>query len=58
MNKITDIIDVAKNWRHICQIAVLIAAAGFIVYGVSRGEISIIFNKAIRICMECIGLGR
>ncbi|MBR1397684.1 MAG: thioredoxin [Selenomonadaceae bacterium] len=46
-----------EYWRRRCQVATFIVAAGFIVYGVSRDEITLIFNKAIRICMECIGLG-
>ena len=35
------------------------AAAGLCLmgYGVFRGEMDIVFEKAVRICMECIGLG-
>ncbi|WP_303840657.1 CD1871A family CXXC motif-containing protein [Selenomonas ruminantium] len=36
-------------------LAVLAAAA--LIYGIWRGEMEIIFQKAIRVCMECIGLG-
>ena len=39
------------------RIAVLLAAAGMIAYGVARGEDVIILNKAIHICFQCIGLG-
>ena len=39
------------------RLTIAIIAAGFIYYGIERGELTIIFNKAIRICMECIGLG-
>ena len=46
-----------KERRRRGQIVTLIVAAVFIVYGVSRDEVTLIFNKAIRICMECIGLG-
>lgn len=28
-----------------------------IFFGVERGELKIIFAKATRVCMECIGLG-
>lgn len=41
----------------IIKTVLLIIAAGMIVYGVSRGEMAIAFNKAINICFECIGLG-
>jgi hypothetical protein len=36
---------------------VLLLAVSFMIYGIGRGEISIIWNKAINICLECIGLG-
>lgn len=35
----------------------LVVAAGFLIVGVNRGEVATVFNKAIHICMECIGLG-
>nr|WP_280634479.1 CD1871A family CXXC motif-containing protein [Clostridium aminobutyricum] len=28
-----------------------------IIYGVSRGETPVMFEKAINICLECIGIG-
>lgn len=38
-------------------IFILIIAAAFICYGVSRGEADIVMKKAVIICLECIGLG-
>lgn len=35
----------------------LLAALGMMVYGATRGEVQVLFKKAIYICMECIGLG-
>ena len=29
----------------------------FVVVGVWRGEVEVVFRKAVNICMECIGLG-
>lgn len=43
--------------RKIFQAVVILTAGGFIFHGVTRGEVAIIFQKAARICMECIGLG-
>lgn len=35
----------------------LITACAFIAYGFMRGETIVVLNKAINICLECIGLG-
>ena len=35
----------------------LVVGIAFLAIGVWRGEIEIIFRKAVNICMECIGLG-
>lgn len=34
-----------------------LTAVAMILIGIERGESAIIFNKAARICLECIGLG-
>lgn len=36
---------------------VLGLAVAFIVFGAYRGEVNTVFTKAIRICLECIGIG-
>ncbi len=38
---------------------VLLALSGLLlmIYGVSRGEMSVVLQKAINLCMECIGIG-
>ncbi|MBR3186733.1 MAG: thioredoxin [Lachnospiraceae bacterium] len=43
--------------RKITVPAILLVAAGMIAYGSCRGETAIILNKAVNICMQCIGLG-
>ncbi len=43
--------------RRILQGALLTGAAAMIAYGLISGEGLIILHKAVRICMECIGLG-
>ncbi len=43
--------------RRVIGIVALVAAAAMIVLGVFRDEVIDVFNKAIRICLECIGIG-
>ncbi len=44
-----------KKWL-IC-IGALLAGVCMIAVGATRGEAMTVFEKAIRICMECIGIG-
>ena len=39
------------------RLIIFLAGAAMIFFGVARGELQIIFNKASRVCLECIGLG-
>ncbi|HBV83371.1 MAG: CD1871A family CXXC motif-containing protein [Lachnospiraceae bacterium] len=43
--------------RTILQFLFLLVSILMIAYGVGRGEMEIVWNKAINICLECIGLG-
>ncbi|MBD5514978.1 MAG: thioredoxin [Lachnospiraceae bacterium] len=43
--------------KSIIQITAFLTAAFFILYGMVRGEVSVVLNKAVNICFECIGLG-
>ncbi|MGI5174208.1 hypothetical protein H0R92_11505 [Treponema sp. OMZ 840] len=43
-----------KNLAAACA---LVLGAAFIVFGIMRGEQRIVLQKAIRICLECIGIG-
>ena len=36
---------------------ILLVSVFMIIYGFNRGEVKIVLDKAIRICMECIGIG-
>ena len=44
-----------KTW--ILPGCLLLAGAVMIVLGIARGEHQIVLDKAIRICLECIGIG-
>lgn len=36
---------------------VLCVGIGCLVYGIVSGEALVVFNKAVAICTECIGIG-
>ena len=46
-----------KDWRKWLPTVLFIAALGMCVYGAVTGQAEDVLRKAIRICMECIGLG-
>lgn len=41
---------------HLLRVMVICAAFGFLILGISRGEAAVVLKKAIRICLECIGV--
>jgi hypothetical protein len=38
-------------------LAVFLIGFAFLVFGIWRGETAVVLQKAVRICLECIGLG-
>ncbi|MBQ4404517.1 MAG: thioredoxin [Selenomonadaceae bacterium] len=46
----------SKNFSS-SRIIILAVSAAMIYFGIERGELSTIFAKATRVCLECIGLG-
>lgn len=45
--------------KHINAIRIMLftLSAIMITYGIYRDEVAVVFNKAINICLECIGIG-
>lgn len=43
--------------KFIIQLLLLILGGVFIVYGAMRGEAGVVMEKAIKICLECVGIG-
>lgn len=40
-----------------CGICLAAAGLALMVFGACRGEMSVVLEKAVNICMECIGIG-
>ncbi len=43
--------------RRRLTLPLLLLGLGLLLAGVLRGEVAIVLQKAIRICLECIGIG-
>ncbi|MEQ2578160.1 CD1871A family CXXC motif-containing protein [Hominiventricola sp. CLA-AA-H78B] len=43
--------------RNISQILLLMAGIAMISYGAVRGEAAVVLGKAIKLCLECVGIG-
>ena len=39
------------------SIAIILLAAVLIYYGISRGEVEVVLQKATKLCLECVGIG-
>ena len=39
------------------QVLLLLLSAAFLVYGASCGEAGVALNKAVKLCLECVGIG-
>ncbi len=48
-----------RKLAHFRWTGVLVAGVGLLLmrYGIYRGEVNVVFMKAVNICMECIGIG-
>ena len=47
----------AETKYILLRISALIGGIALTILGIYRGEVAEIFNKAVRICLECIGIG-
>ena len=43
--------------KNLAAAGLLVLGTAFIVFGIMRGEQRVVLQKAIRVCLECIGIG-
>ena len=46
-----------KAIKPVAQVALLIVGVAMVGFGIMRGEADDVLAKAIRLCLECIGIG-
>ena len=51
------VVRLSKAIKPVAQVALLIAGMAMVCFGVMRGEADAVLAKAIRLCLECIGIG-
>ena len=54
MKGVTELI---RSKKAVFQVALLICGAAMLCYGAWRGEVDTVLSKAIRLCLECVGIG-
>ncbi len=43
--------------KNLVQLALLVVGTGMVAYGAGRGEAAVVLGKAIKLCLECVGIG-
>lgn len=52
-----DVVLMTIIWKPVAQSTLLLTGTFFILCGAIRGEIAVVLMKAIKICLECVGIG-
>lgn len=46
-----------SHGKKAAQVTLLLAGATMLCFGVWRGEAASVLSKAIKLCLECVGIG-
>ena len=51
------VIKMSHRKKAAAQVTLLLAGAAMLCFGVWRGEAATVLSKAIKLCLECVGIG-
>ena len=57
MIKFFVVINMKGKKRMVCSVLTVLMGAAMMLIGAYRGETDVVLLKAIKICLECIGIG-
>ena len=49
--------ELIRSKKAVIQVVLLIAGIAMVCFGVWRGEAETVLSKAIKLCLECVGIG-
>ena len=55
--KPTGVIRVFRAKKAVVQVLLIAAGIAMVCFGALRGEAGAVLSKAIRLCLECVGIG-
>lgn len=47
----------SNSKKIVVQVVLLVVGVAMLFYGIYRGEASAVLSKAIKLCLECVGIG-
>ena len=51
------VMELSQGKKAAAQAVLLIAGAAALCFGVWRGEAAMVLSKAVKLCLECVGIG-